>query len=107
MNFFRTIFHTGLLITAFASPVYAEGDASAGRKLVREHCTRCHNVEPGGPFKQHPPSFASIAVFRSEDQIYGRIMFPPLHSSMPQIGYMLAPDNVEHIVAYIVSLEAR
>ena len=68
---------------------------------------RCHNVEPGGPFKLHPPSFASIAVFRSDDQIFGRIMFPPLHSSMPQIGYFLTPDNVEHLVAYIRSLEKK
>ncbi|MGI9334490.1 MAG: c-type cytochrome, partial [Gammaproteobacteria bacterium] len=76
-------------------------------KIAREACARCHNVDPGGPFKQHPPSFASIAVFRSQEQIYGRIVFPPLHSSMPQIGYMLTPQNVNHIIAYIVSLEAR
>ena len=68
---------------------------------------RCHNIEADGPFKLHPPSFASIAVYRSPEQIYGRIAFPPLHAGMPQVGYMLTPENMEDVVAYIVSLESQ
>lgn len=96
-------------LLAFAPGTYvlADGDVKEGARIAREACAKCHNVETGGPFKQHPPSFASIAVFRSEEQIYGRIVFPPLHSSMPQIGYTLTPENVNHVVAYIISLEAR
>ena len=102
----RTVFLlAGFLTVAGPTLTYAAGDRATGAELAREKCSRCHNVEPDGPFKLHPPSFASIAVFRSQDQIFGRIMFPPLHSSMPQIGYMLTPDNVDHLVAYIVSLE--
>ena len=97
----------GISMTIFASAAHAEADVAAGAKLARESCVRCHNVEPKGPFKQHPPSFAAIAVFRSDEQVYGRIMFPPLHAGMPQLGYMLTPDNVKHLVAYIRSLEAR
>lgn len=85
----------------------AQGDSVIGERIARESCVRCHHVEPNGPFKQHPPSFAAIAVYRSEDQIYGRIVFPPLHAGMPEIGYMLTPDNVKHLVAYIRSLEAK
>ena len=95
----------GAVLALTAANAYAEGDAEAGEKFAQEWCSRCHNVEPDGPFKQHPPSFASIAVYRSEDQIYGRMVFPPLHSGMPQLGYMLMPENVEDVLAYIISLE--
>ena len=95
----------GVLTAISASTALAESDVAIGEEIARESCVRCHNVEPDGPFKEHPPSFAAIAVYRSEEQIYGRIVFPPLHSSMPQLGYMLSPDNVEHVVAYIRSLE--
>ena len=97
----------GVLMAMSVSTTLAEGDVAVGEEIARESCVRCHNVEADGPFKEHPPSFAAIAVYRSEEQIYGRIMFPPLHSSMPEIGYMLTPDNVEHLVAYIRSLESR
>ncbi len=107
MHLAKLGFCFGISMTFFASAALAEGDVVTGAKLARESCVRCHNVEPKGPFKEHPPSFAAIAVFRSDEQIYGRIMFPPLHAGMPQLGYMLTPDNVKHLVAYIRSLEAR
>ena len=96
----------GLAVMAGAAGAAAEADVAEGAALAREICVRCHNVEPGGPFKLHPPSFAAIAVYRSDEQVFGRIMFPPLHSGMPQVGYRLTPDNVAHLVAYIRSLEA-
>ncbi|MEX0345763.1 MAG: cytochrome c [Rhizobiaceae bacterium] len=85
----------------------AEGDAQNGQSLAREWCARCHNVEPNGPFKLHPPSFASIAVYRSEDQVRSRIAFPPVHTIMPQIAYILTPENIDDLVTYIVSLEGN
>ncbi len=104
---------TGLVVSAGAALVFlattavAEGDADAGRIFALDHCARCHNVEPDGPFKLYPPSFASIAVYRSEGQIRGRMLFPPLHSSMPELGYMLVPENVDDVLAYILSLERQ
>jgi mono/diheme cytochrome c family protein len=94
-------------MTIFISTAFAEDIVAKGAKIARDSCARCHNVEPDGPFKEHPPSFAAIAVYRSDEQIYGRIMFPPFHVGMPEVGYMLTPDNVGHLVAYIRSLEAR
>ena len=96
-----------LFLGAAATNAQAEGDAAEGQALAREICARCHNVEPQGVFKQHPPSFAAIAVYRSEDQIHGRIVFPPLHSGMPQVGHFLTPDSVENLIAYITSLEKQ
>ena len=98
---------TGTVLALATTITSADGDVEAGRSFARENCARCHNVEPGGPFKQHPPSFASIAMYRSEGQIRGRMLFPPLHSNMPQLGYMLVPENVDNVLAYILSLEEK
>ncbi len=77
-----------------------------GKKLAQEWCSKCHNIEAGGPFKLYPPSFASIAVYRSPEQIYARIITPHVHSSMPQVAYVLTSDNLELLGRYIQSLEA-
>lgn len=90
-----------------AASAQAGGDVASGEALARDHCIRCHDVGPGGGFKQHPPSFASIAVFRPPDQIKGRILFPVRHANMPQLGYVLSPQDVDDLVVYIMSLEAR
>lgn len=78
-----------------------------GEQLAREWCSRCHNIDPGAPFKQFPPSFSSISVYRSSDQIHARITVPPLHSNMPNVASILTPDNIANLVDYIVSLEGR
>jgi mono/diheme cytochrome c family protein len=88
------------------SPALAAGDAVEGEKLAKEHCARCHNVAAGGAFKQYPPSFTAIAAYRSEDQIHARIVFPTLHSAMPEVAfYFLGAKGVDDLIAYIMSLE--
>ena len=54
-----------------------------------------------------PPSFAAIAVYRTNEQIFARITFPPPHAGRPEVGDRLTPFNVAHLVAYTRSLEAR
>ena len=96
-----------LLLGFSTSSAYAEGDVTEGEKLAREICSRCHNVEPGGPFKEYPPSLASIAVFRTAEDIRWKIMAPPLHSGMPRLVelFFISPDNIDDVIAYIASLE--
>jgi mono/diheme cytochrome c family protein len=95
-----------LAASVVGSSAFAAGDLAVGEKLAKEHCARCHDVAPGGAFKTYPPSFASIAKFRSEDQIYARIIFPQMHSSMPDFAiYVLPPERIRDIVAYIASLD--
>jgi mono/diheme cytochrome c family protein len=93
------------------SPALGAGDPVAGEKLAKEYCARCHEIGPNGAFKQYPPSFASIAVYRSAEQIYGRIVFPNMHvgSPMPEFvqNLFLKPQNVSDLVAYITSLEKK
>jgi len=96
-----------LLAGTFSHTALADGDPVSGQKLAEEHCARCHDIAPIAPFKLHPPSFASIAVYRSESQILGRILFPSMHASMPQMAYFMTPENIDDMVAYILSLEKK
>jgi len=94
------------LTCALASPASAQ-DAIAGQELAEDTCSRCHDVAPGGAFKQYPPSFQAIAIFRSAEDIRSRIIYPPVHTGMPQMGMIWAPGNVDNVVAYIVSLDTE
>jgi mono/diheme cytochrome c family protein len=63
-------------------------------------------VTAEGADKLFPPSFASIAGFRSPEQVYARIVFPVMHSGMPEAAfYLLGHDEIADLVAYIVSLD--
>jgi mono/diheme cytochrome c family protein len=96
-----------VLATALlGSPAVAAGDPVEGEKLAKEHCARCHDVAAGGAFKQYPPSFTAIAKYRSEPQIHALIVFPALHSAMPDVPlYLLGSESVDDLIAYIMSLE--
>ncbi|MGF1563086.1 MAG: c-type cytochrome [Geminicoccaceae bacterium] len=80
-------------------------DLANGERVATEMCVACHDVGADGAFKQYPPSFAAIAVYRSPEQILGRIIYPPQHGRMPQMGLVLDRDTIDDVVAYIMSLE--
>jgi mono/diheme cytochrome c family protein len=92
------------LTCATSASAQQAGDPAAGKLLAEQYCARCHDVNADGAFKQNPPSFAAIAVYWGEDQIWNRIMFP-VHTSMPSMWDFLMPENVAHVTAYIVSLD--
>ena len=92
------------LVVSVSQPVYA-ADAAAGRLLAEKWCARCHNIEKGAPFKLQPPSVASVAVYRDEPDIQGKIVVP--HIGMPDTMWVLQREDIDSIVAYITSLEAK
>ncbi len=94
---------TSLLLAGAAQA--AEGDAAKGRLLAQEKCARCHNIEKGAAFKLQPPSFQAIAIYRTRQDIWGRIISPSPHSGMPDMMWALTPDQVQDAVAYITSLD--
>jgi mono/diheme cytochrome c family protein len=95
---------TSLLLAGVARAA-DEGDAGKGRLLAEEKCARCHNIEKGAAFKLQPPSFQSIAIYRTRQDIWGRIISPSPHSGMPDMMWALTPDQVQDAVAYITSLD--
>ena len=89
----------------FASSLLAEeASLEMGKNIADEYCVQCHNVEPNGPFKMEPPSFAAISKYRSKDQIKQRIIMP-IHESMPRYTDYMIGGNIDDMVAYIMSLE--
>lgn len=97
-------------LIAFASLVVASASASAadianGYKIAKERCVRCHNIEPGGAFKQRPPAFQAIAIYRTPDDIWARILAPSPHSGMPETQWEMTPDQIQDVAAYVASLD--
>lgn len=94
------------LLSAAVSAAYAQGNILEGERAARKSCVICHNVEKNGSFKLNPPSFAAIAVYRSDNQIRNRIFYPDVHSGMRrQLGFVFSVETIEDLVAYIRSLE--
>ena len=87
-----------------ATPALA-ADAANGRKLAEQNCARCHAIDKGAGFKLYPPSFQSIAIYRAYEDIWSRIVAPSPHRGMPDLSWALSPDNVQDLLAYIVSLD--
>jgi mono/diheme cytochrome c family protein len=101
------IFLVSLVGAIAISSVAPAADAAAGRKVAEQNCAKCHNIEKGAPFKLIPPSFASIAVYRQPNYIWAKIVAPDFHGRMPEVMWILQPEDVENLVAYITSLEAK
>jgi mono/diheme cytochrome c family protein len=92
-----------------AAPVLAQrerGSAQVGQKLVQANCASCHAVGRVGdsPLRIAPPfrdlhkryPVENLAEALGEGIITG-------HPTMPEFRF--APDQVEHIVAYLKTLE--
>ena len=94
------------VLTLAAAPALAQdGDSAAGRKTAELYCVNCHDIEPDGAPKQHPPSFSQIAAYRPVEQIEYRITYPAYHASMPVLADLIYPGQINDLVAYILSLE--
>ncbi|PWL34493.1 MAG: hypothetical protein DCO97_14295 [Marivita sp. XM-24bin2] len=94
-----------LALTGVAGTAWAQdGNVTMGQQIAEEYCASCHMVGPGGAFKEDPPSFAAIAVYRSADQIRARIV-QPIHDAMPRYTEYMIGGNIDDMVAYITSLE--
>lgn len=94
------------VVALVAVPAKAQdGNPAAGRAIAENYCVNCHDIEPGGAPKQHPPSFSRIASYRPVEQIKYRITYPAYHASMPKLAELIYPGQVNDLVAYILSLE--
>lgn len=81
------------------------GDTARGRTIAEQQCARCHDIAKGGAFKKMPPSFQAIAIYRTEPDIWSRIIAPSPHAAMPEMTWALTPQEVQDVLAYILSLD--
>jgi hypothetical protein len=108
MRLLNLFIASACILGGSVSTACAGGSIVEGKLAARKSCVFCHNIEENGPFKQNPPSFAAIAVYRSDNQIRNRIFYPDVHSGMrKQLGFVFSVDTVEDLVAYIRSLEIK
>jgi len=98
------------MIMSATTPAWAAGDTvqiSAGRKLALQWCAECHLVEKGQA--QAPvdgvPTFFSIADQPSTTEMGLRAFLTTPHGKMPDI--MLSREQIDDIVAYILSLKSH
>lgn len=90
---------------AVQSAMAQEGDPATGLELAQQKCARCHDVTKGADFKKMPPSFQSIAIYRTKLDIWGRIIAPSPHVGMPGMTWTLNAEEIQDLLAYILSLD--
>ena len=92
-----------------AAPLLSQelGSAKQGQVLAETVCAECHAVKPGAlrsPFG-HAPTFETIAQTPGMTPTAIRVWLRSAHREMPNI--MLAPEEVDNVIAYLQTLKAR
>jgi mono/diheme cytochrome c family protein len=80
------------------------GDPKHGLAVAKQICGLCHAVEKGTSPNPNAPDFATIAATPGMSAIALNVALRTSHQSMPNL--VLAPDEHNDVVAYILSLRA-
>jgi cytochrome c len=90
------------LVLAAATARPTRADATRGSQLARQWCASCHvtSSNPAGNVQQGPPSFHTIAVVRTADQLRAFLSHP--HGAMPDLS--LTRQEIDDLVGYIETL---
>lgn len=93
-----------------AAPAAAQdlpGNPMLGRARAAERCVECHRIGPGetATGKWDAPAFQRLAADPKVTEFHLRTVLRTPHSTMPML--MLEPDELDHVVSYILSLKAR
>lgn len=100
----------GIFLTATAGHAQQVRSANAteGKRLARELCAGCHVVEEGQekPVVDVVPPFAAIANDPDTTEFRLRVFLHDTpHPVMP--NFIFADEEVENLIAYILSLRTR
>ena len=99
------LFVLSTMVLAGTAWAQADGDAVKGQAIAQAQCARCRDIAKGADFKKMPPSFQSIAIYRTKPDIWSRIISPSPHAAMPEMTWTLTADQVQDVLAYILSLD--
>lgn len=80
------------------------GDPLAGKALVEDRCTECHEVAPGyhGPGVLGAPAFQDVADDAAVTALALRAFLQTPHSEMPNV--ILSPAETDDVISYILDL---
>jgi mono/diheme cytochrome c family protein len=95
-----------LLLTSVPALAVELGNAAAGLEYAQKVCADCHAVEPDTAmlFSQ-VPSFQEVADTTGMTPRALVVWLTTSHPNMPDI--ILAPDDMDNVVAYIMSLRTK
>jgi mono/diheme cytochrome c family protein len=107
----RTLNAALLLALIAVAPIVCAaegGDAQRGHAYAKKVCAKCHTVEGGDMISPTmiAPTFTAVADTPGMNERALVVWFQSSdHETMPNL--MLAPGDLDDVVAYIVSLRTR
>jgi mono/diheme cytochrome c family protein len=79
---------------------------SEGHRLAQAWCQPCHAIEPGmAGFFDLAPSFQAVAERNGTTALSLKVFWRTSHQDMPNL--MIAPDQADALVDYILSLKGN
>ena len=83
------------------------GDAKKGATLAQTVCAECHAVAKGESRSPNTkaPAFPNVAGTRGMTEMALRVWLQSPHPTMPNL--MLAEDEKDDVIAYILSLKQK
>jgi cytochrome c len=94
-----------LLLTGVPAVAVELGNAAAGLEYAQKVCADCHAVEPDTATLSQVPSFQEVADTTGMTPRALVVWLTTSHPNMPDI--ILAPDDMDNVVAYIMSLRTK
>ena len=81
------------------------GDIDAGLQFAARHCAGCHNIETHNPITTGSgvPTFATVANNAGITRTSLVVWMQTSHPEMPDL--MLEPQDLDDVIAYILSLK--
>ena len=77
---------------------------TAGHRLAEAWCKDCHAIDAATAGRKNgPPDFTAIANRTSTTALSLKVSFQTSHRSMPNL--IIAPDQADDLVSYILSLK--
>jgi mono/diheme cytochrome c family protein len=83
------------------------GDAARGRQYARTVCAECHAISAAEPVSPRPDvaPFKTIANTPGMTALALYVWFRSPHPTMPNL--LLAPQDTDDVIAYILSLKDK
>jgi mono/diheme cytochrome c family protein len=92
-------------LTIAPAAALAAGDPGSGRRIAAETCAACHQVEGSAPSNRSGASFVAIGRMPSTTELSVKVFLQSSHRNMP--NFILSPDEIEDVTAYILGLGSK
>jgi mono/diheme cytochrome c family protein len=99
------ILGAALALCGASASASAAGDARTGQHMAERWCTGCHVVDRQTQGADTAPSFQAIAARNAQHPERLRTFLAAPHP--PMSGFNLSREQIDDIVAYLVSLSPR